>query len=122
MNNVNVLPSVICYSCCTTTTAITMQQQQQHRRQPQQHRRHVWNASYENDKEAQDIMQSIQQLKTKTIDPTTGIDNINAQLHQISKLKQDYRLVTGEEYDDNDDHDKSLNSTSNHHPNETSSQ
>ncbi|KAI2494699.1 hypothetical protein MHU86_19834 [Fragilaria crotonensis] len=72
-----------------------------------QQRRQVWNASYENDKEANDIVQSIQQLKTKIMDSTTGDNhNVDAQL-QISKLKQDYHMVTGEEYDDDDDYELS---------------
>lgn len=105
----------------------------QHEKQQQQ--RHVWNASYENDKEANDIVQSIQQLKKKIMDPTACNNNVDAQ-HQVLRLKQDYRRVTGEEYDDDYseknhpnrmtatlDHpnnpDKPSNSMSNYHTSET---
>jgi hypothetical protein len=75
--------------------------------------RHVWNESYEQEKEANDIVQAIQQCKArwthlmsvpsqekeKLHDNDCGSD-FDVEQRLIFKLKQDYLLVTGEEYDD----------------------
>lgn len=115
MNNVgDLLPNVIWFTCsrttttCTASKTITTSMRHDHQIQ-QQRRRQVWNASYENDKEANDIVQTIQQLKAKIMDPTSDDHQDVDTQRQISKLKQDYQRVTGEEYnDDDDDSDESL--------------
>lgn len=65
--------------------------------------RQVWNASYEHEKEASDIVQSIQQLKAQVekMNVLCGDQQKKVDVQQqISKLKKDYQLVTGEEYVD----------------------
>lgn len=70
----------------------------------QQAIRRVWNASYENMKEADEIVQGIQRIQRqqrRRLINKQGTDSRQVQL-ELSKLRKDYKLVTGEEYEDDE--------------------
>lgn len=56
----------------------------------------VWNASKEQEKEAGDIVQQIE--KIEAIDKTLSTTRIN----ELQKLKEEYKKLTGEDYDGSD--------------------
>lgn len=68
----------------------------------------VWHAGYEQSREAQEIAQQIQKLCWKLSSTTTTTRNNDdapnndksSMQEQIGKLKQEYKKITGEAYDE----------------------
>jgi biopolymer transport protein ExbB/TolQ len=68
----------------------------------QQASRRVWNASYENMKEADEIVQHMQRLQQQQHLSSKHETDARQVQQELSKLRQDYKLVTGEEYEDDE--------------------
>ena len=68
----------------------------------QQAIRRVWNASYENMKEADEIVQQMQRLQQQQHLSSKHETDARQVQQELSKLRQDYKLVTGEEYEDDE--------------------
>ena len=61
-----------------------------------QQRRTVWNASKEQEKEAEDIAQQIRKIEGMNKTPST------TRINEIRQLKEEYKKLTGEDYDGTD--------------------